>query len=81
MYIQEHVEMYDSIRNGHPINDGDVMTNSTLIAIMGRHSTYTGNEITWDDLIASQERLGPTQYEWTDIPEPPVAIPGVTNHV
>jgi len=79
MYDVEHKELFASIRAGEPIHNGDYMANSTMIAVMGRMCTYTGQSLTWDQCLASEERLGPDRYEWTDdIPEPPVAIPGVT---
>lgn len=77
MYLVEHQELYQSIRNGKPINNGSYMVNSTLMSIMGRLATYTGQEITWDQLMAYDERLGPAHLEWTDVPEPIVAIPGI----
>ncbi len=57
------------------------MCNSTLIAIMGRMCTYTGQEMTWNKLLRSKERLGPENYAWGDVPEPTVAIPGKTKFV
>lgn len=78
MYRQEHVAMYESIRSGNPINNGHYMTNSTLVAIMGRMCSYTGKELKWDQILSSQERLGPMNYEWSDVPVGTVAIPGVT---
>ncbi|MCA9235084.1 MAG: Gfo/Idh/MocA family oxidoreductase [Planctomycetales bacterium] len=78
MYRREHEEFFQSIRSGAPINNGDYMVNSTLIATMGRMATYTGQEVTWDQVQASGEQLGPATYAWGDLPEPPVAIPGVT---
>jgi predicted dehydrogenase len=78
-YRQEHVNLFTGIRSGSPLNQGDYMCNSTLTAVMGRMCTYTGREMTWDDLLASTETLGPKAYEWGDVPEPLVAIPGVTN--
>jgi predicted dehydrogenase len=78
MYQQEHDELFASIRKGEPINNGDYMANSSMIAILGRMADYTGQTITWEQAIASQERLGPATYEWGDLPEPAVAIPGVT---
>ncbi|MEO1497034.1 MAG: Gfo/Idh/MocA family oxidoreductase [Planctomycetota bacterium] len=77
MYFNEHVEMFKSIRAGEPINNGHYMVNSTRIAVMGRMAAYSGQTLTWDEALASTERLGPTQYGWTDVPEPTVAIPGV----
>ncbi len=81
MYVEEHSALFKSIRNGTPINNGHYMNNSTMIAIMGRMCTYTGQELTWEQVIASEERLGPETYGWTDLPEDEVAIPGVTKFV
>ena len=81
MYQAEHDELFASIRSGKPIHNGDYMANSTMIAIMGRMATYTGQTLTWEQAIASQERLGPDKYEWGDMPEPVVAIPGKTPFV
>jgi len=78
MYQVEHNELFASIRNGTPINNGDYMTKSTLMAIMGRMSAYTGKAITWEQALASKEVLGPPNYAWGDLPVPPVAVPGVT---
>jgi predicted dehydrogenase len=78
MYQVEHEALFQSIRNGKPVNDGHLMTNSTLISIMGRLATYTGQDLTWEQTMRSSERLGPDKYEWSDMPEPEVAIPGKT---
>jgi predicted dehydrogenase len=77
MYVNEHVELFKSIRDGNPINNGHYMVNSTRIAHFGRMAAYTGQTMAWDDAIADPTRLGPEQYGWTDIPEPPVAVPGL----
>jgi predicted dehydrogenase len=77
MYVNEHQELFRSIREGKPINNGHYMTNSTMIGIMGRMCSYTGQELTWDQCLNDQTRLGPEQYAWTDeVPECRVAIPG-----
>lgn len=81
MYQAEHNELFASIRSGKPINNGDYMTKSTLLAIMGRMSAYTGKVITWEQALASKEVLGPAKYEWGSYPTPPVAVPGVTQFV
>lgn len=78
MYQIEHNELFASIRNGNPINNGDYMCKSTLMAIAGRMAGYTGQKLTWDAALNSKEDLTPKSYEWTDIPVPPVAIPGKT---
>ena len=78
MYQVEHNELFASIRAGKPINDGEWMAKSTLMAIMGRMATYTGQVITWEMALNSQEKLGPDKYEFGPLPIPPVARPGVT---
>ncbi|MCS7014845.1 MAG: Gfo/Idh/MocA family oxidoreductase [Gemmatales bacterium] len=81
MYQNELDEMLASIRAGRPINDGDWMTKSTLMAIMGRMATYTGKLITWEMALNSKEDLTPPKYEFGPLPVPPVAKPGVTPFV
>lgn len=78
-YDVEHEELFASIRNGEPINNGNYMCNSTMLAIMARMCTYTGKELSWEDCINSSERLGPETYAWGDAPDYPVPIPGVTS--
>ena len=81
MYQTEHNELFAAIRSGNPINNGDYMTKSTLMAIMGRMSAYTGKTITWEQALNSKENLTPTSYEWGSLPEPVVATPGATQFV
>lgn len=78
LYQVEHDELFAAIRAGQPINNGEYMAKSSLLAIMGRMATYTGQEITWDMAWNSKEDLSPSRYEWGDLPTPPVAVPGVT---
>ncbi|MFO1042122.1 MAG: Gfo/Idh/MocA family oxidoreductase [Planctomycetaceae bacterium] len=78
LYQVEHDELFASIRTGKPINNGEYMAKSSLLAIMGRMATYTGQEITWDMAWNSKEDLTPARYEWGEIASPPVAIPGST---
>jgi predicted dehydrogenase len=82
MYDIEHAELFRSIREGQPINNGHYMANSTMIGIMGRMCAYTGQTLSWDQCFNSQERLGPATYAWTDdVPQYEVAIPGHTKLV
>src|SRR5262249_10327146 len=64
MYQNEHDELFASIRAAKPINDGEFMARSTLLAIMGRMATYTGQVITWDQALNSKADLTPPKYEW-----------------
>ena len=78
MYVTEHMEMIQSIRNGKPINNGDYMCKSTMMAIMGRMSAYTGQTLTWEQAFNSKENLTPAVMEFGPLAMPPVAVPGVT---
>jgi predicted dehydrogenase len=78
MYQVEHDELFASIRSGNPINNGQYMAHSTLLAIMGRMASYTGQEITWDQAMHSGEDLSPPAYQWGNAPEVVIARPGIT---
>jgi predicted dehydrogenase len=79
MFHVEHDELVSSIRNAKPINNGQYMALSTLLAILGRMVTYTGQEITWEKVLNSQETLAPDRYTWDGAPPPAtIAVPGVT---
>ncbi|WKN30531.1 Gfo/Idh/MocA family oxidoreductase [Porifericola rhodea] len=79
MYQTEHNELFAAIRKGEPVNDGEYMAQSTMLAIMGRMAAYTGQTITWDEAINSQEKLGPEEYSFeVKYPVTEVAMPGIT---
>ena len=79
MYQTEHDELFASIRTGKPINNGEYMAKSTLLAIMGRMAAYTGQEITWEMALNSKEDLSPSRYDWDAQPPPSqIAVPGDT---
>src|SRR5262245_13870356 len=82
MYQVEHNELFASIRSGKPINNGERMASSTLLVILGRNAAYTGQQLTWEMILNSQQVLVP---EITDLnmkfePEP-TAMPGRTKFV
>jgi myo-inositol 2-dehydrogenase / D-chiro-inositol 1-dehydrogenase len=52
-YDLEHVALFNAIRSGKPINNGDYMVRSTLITLMGQFTCYTGSEVTWDQISKS----------------------------
>ena len=79
MYQTEHNELFASIRSGKPINDGEWMAHSTLMAIMGRLAAYTGQELTWEQAMNSEQKLVPDALSWDmKLDVPPMAMPGVT---
>jgi len=76
-YVLEHRDLIASIRSAKPLNEGRQVAESTLAAIMGRMSAYTGRELSWDwALNASQLDLTPPAYTFGDLPVEPVPIPG-----
>jgi len=78
-YVQEHADLIASIRGGNPLNEGRRIAESTLCAIMGRMSAYTGRALKWDwAMNASKLDLTPPSYEFGDLPVAPVAVPGKT---
>lgn len=78
MYQQEHDELFASIRNKQPINDGDWMTRSNLIAMAGRMVGYTGQTISCEQALCSMETLFPEPISWDTKYDIPIAIPGIT---
>lgn len=81
MYQNEHDTLFASIRANNPYNDGIMMANSTMLAIMGRMVAYTGETLTWEEALNSTEQLGPDleEYSWNlDWPMKEVAKPGIT---
>ena len=82
MYQNEHNELFASIRSGKVINDGEWMAHSTLMGIMGRMAAYTGQEVTWEQALNSQEKLVPDQFDWKmKLDITPMAVPGLTKLV
>jgi predicted dehydrogenase len=78
-YVQEHIDLIASIRAGKPLNEGRQVAESTLSAIMGRMSAYTGRALSWEwAMNSSQLNLSPAKYEFGPNPVHPVAIPGTT---
>ena len=61
-YDQEHVDFVNAIRTNQPMNEAEHLAQSTLIGIMGRTAAYTGKEVKWEEMMDSNERLGPTEY-------------------
>jgi myo-inositol 2-dehydrogenase / D-chiro-inositol 1-dehydrogenase len=61
-YVQEHINLVTAIRTGNYINEIQNVCESNMVGIMGRESAYTGREVTWDEMMTSNLRLGPTEY-------------------
>lgn len=81
MYQKEHDELFASIRNGKPTNDGEWMANSTMMGIISRMVAYSGQTISWEEAINSNKVIGPSidKFNWElKWPGGTVAVPGRT---
>ena len=86
MYDVEHKELFDAIRAGRTIHNGDYMFTSSMLGILAQMACYTGQEITWEKAMGSQLSFTPARYAWdADPPVKPGAdgrypapLPGVT---
>jgi hypothetical protein len=76
--VQEHTDFIASIRAGKPYNELKTVAESTMTAIMGRMSAYTGKVVTWEQALNSKEQLMPPGLTLGPLPTPAVAVPGQT---
>ena len=60
-YIREHKDLIQSLKDGKPLNEGQMVADCTLTAIMGRMSAYTGKLVTWEQALNSKLDLWPKQ--------------------
>jgi predicted dehydrogenase len=74
----EHWKLIDSIRKEKAINNAlDFAADSTLTTIMGREAAYTGQRVTWEEMLVSDLDLAPKGgIEFGEAPERPPAKPG-----
>jgi len=78
-YVQEHIDLIAGLRSGKRLNEGKRIAESTMCAIMGRMSAYTGRAISWEWAMASSKLdLTPAKFELGPNPVDPVAMPGKT---
>lgn len=77
-YVEEHRHLVESIRAGAPLNEGRQIIESNLTAILGREAAYTGQTLTWDDLLASKLSILPEVNAFGPLATPAVPTPGET---
>ncbi|MCX6560181.1 MAG: Gfo/Idh/MocA family oxidoreductase [Candidatus Aminicenantes bacterium] len=78
-YVQEHTDLIASIRAGKPLNEGRQVAESTMCAIVGRMSAYTGRAVSWDwAMNSSKLDLTPKNMVFGPNPVDPPAVPGTT---
>ncbi len=77
MYQVCHNEWFAAIRKGEPINAGNYMANSTMLAILAREAAHTGQRVTWDELWKKDQDLAPDTLAMGDsFPTQAVPVPG-----
>ena len=84
--VQEHVDLIRSVLAGKPLNDAKSIAQSTLVAIMGRISAYTGGFVRMADLLQNDKAAlfnfactpGPLDFEKgpVKLPAEVPAVPG-----
>ena len=67
-YVQEHVDLLKGIADSTPLNEAENVGTSTMTAIMGRISAYTGKLVRWKDL--TDESTGSPWYNLAMSPSP-----------
>ena len=76
-YQQEHMDLIASIRNGEPIMEIQEVADSSMTAIIGRESAYSGQEVTFEwGTKESKMSLLPEDLQAKTNPVRPVPIPG-----
>ncbi len=77
-YVLEHVSWVNHIRDKKPISQAEETAVSTLTAVMGRMSAYTGLQVTWEEMAGSTLNLMPDVLELKnmDMAKYMVPIPG-----
>jgi predicted dehydrogenase len=78
-YVHEHTHLLESIVAGQPLNELRQVAESTLTAIMGRMSAYTGKAVTWEEALNSKLDTFPKELDIKgSLAEPEFPRPGVT---
>ncbi len=88
-YQVEHDDLFAAIREGRPYNEAKRGAEATMMAILGRMCTYSGERIAWDDALNSKISVMPTVFDFhADPPHLPdadgyykVPVPGQTKVV
>jgi len=64
----EHDELFAAVGNGEVINNFRNGVESTLTTILGRYATYSGQQVTRDEVLNSSIQLMPSTVDWDDTP-------------
>lgn len=85
---QEHHDLFADIRKGIIPNEGEYGALSSMTSILGRMATYSGQEIDWEEALASDLVISPVDKFTSMDDEPPttpdeegryrIPMPGLT---
>jgi predicted dehydrogenase len=76
-YVQEHIDLLNSIRAGKPLNELQSVTDSTFTAILGRNASYACKTLKWEDALAAAEDTMPKNLTLeARLPVEPAPTPG-----
>jgi predicted dehydrogenase len=67
--VQEQVDLLYHVLKGKPVNQLQALAESTATAIMGRISAYTGQMVTWDEIMVDPNK-NPALYNLQLKPTP-----------
>lgn len=83
----EHFPFFEAIRKDLPYAEAEHGAEATMTGILGRMSNYSGQPVTWDEAMASGQKLVPDSFADFQSEPPlrpdgdgryPVAVPGVS---
>lgn len=78
-YVQEHIDLLEAVTGNKPINELKQVAESTMTAILGRLSAFTGKALTWEQALNAKLDTFPKELGWdVKLPAPKIAKPGVT---
>jgi len=78
-FDEEIINLIAAIRNNTPRNEAEACAISTMVAIMGRISAYTGQEVTWEEMMNSNLRLGPEKLAFGPVDiKAVIPVPGTS---
>ncbi|QDU20501.1 Gfo/Idh/MocA family protein [Urbifossiella limnaea] len=76
-YVQEHIDLLNSIRAGRPLNELQAVTDSTFTAILGRNASFANRWLTWDNALNADEDTMPKGLTLqATVPVPAAPVPG-----
>jgi predicted dehydrogenase len=68
MYDLEHKELFDSIRAGRPVNNGNYMCLSSMLAAAAQMAIYSGQSIPWEKAEQSKRSFALDRYALDVLP-------------